>query len=147
MLLVVNGNDAERSLNIDFTPYKTGTAIARYRLSYFYLQSDLLPDSNGDSVTLPKGGSVVYLLPFSTDTSFLKSTFFQPQLPAEASQASLSYNYVYGEHLSQFTGGIECTRGCSVAQDTRLGDIYYQFTYADTNGMVVGRSDILQAGF
>jgi len=144
MLMVVNGNDAERTVNIDFTPYKTGTAIARYRLSYFLLQSDLLPDTPGDSVILPKGGSVVYLFPFSADTSFLKSVSFRREFPVGASQAMLSYNYIYGEHLSQFTDGVECTSGCSMQLDTRLGDIYYQFTYADTNGKVISRSDVLK---
>src|SRR5260370_14888123 len=136
MLMVVNDNDAERSVSIDFTPYRTGAPIARYRLSYFHLQSDLLPDEGGDSVTLPKGGSAVYLFPFSANTSLLKFAFFQPSLPAGASSAHLSYNYIYSEHLSQLTDGVEGTSGCGVQVDTRLGDIYYQSTYTDTNGRV-----------
>src|SRR5438093_6831205 len=34
MLMVVNDNDAERNLIIDLSPYRTGTTITRYRLSY-----------------------------------------------------------------------------------------------------------------
>jgi hypothetical protein len=87
---------------------------------------------------------VVYLFPLSASTSFLTPVFFQPAPPVGANRASLSYNYIYGEHLSQFTAGIECSLGCGVQADTRLGDIYYQFTYLDANGKVIGLSDVLE---
>src|SRR5207237_7423731 len=99
----------------------------RYRLSYFSLRSDLLPDTSSDNITLPRGGSVVYLFPFSSDTQFLQATSLQPELPVGADRASLSYNYIYSEHLAQTTDSLDCTAGCALQLDTRLGDVYYQF--------------------
>ncbi|PYS54832.1 MAG: hypothetical protein DMG13_06290 [Acidobacteria bacterium] len=142
MLMIVNGNDADRTVSVDFRPYKSDAGIIRYRLSYFYLQSDLLPDSSGETITLPKGGSVVYLFPFLNSTKFLQAAFLQPTLAAGASYAGISYNYIYSDHLSQLTDSVDCTNGCTVQVDTRLGDVYYQFIYSDASGTVISRTDV-----
>lgn len=144
MLLIINGNDADRSVSVDFRPYRTGVDVARYRLSCSYLQSDLVADTTGETITLPRGGSVVYLFPFSSSSRRLETTFLRPTLPAGANHASLSYNYLYGEHLSQLSDGVECTKGCAVQVDARLGEIYYQFTYIGPKGNVIGRSRVAE---
>ena len=142
MLMVVNGSDAQRTLSIDFTKYKAGTYITRYRLGAASLQTDLLPDSNGEIITLPRGGSVVYLFPFVSSTKFLQPALFRPTLPSGAHSAHLSYTYIYIERILQATSGVDCTMGCMVQADPRLGDLYYQFTYTGADGRVVGRSDV-----
>lgn len=142
ILLIVNGNDGERTVNVDFGPYRTGIDVARYRLSYSELQTDVVADTTGETITLPRGGSVVYLFPFSSSSKPLQTAVLQPILPAGASRASLSYNYIYSEHLSQIRGGRECARSCSVQVDPRLGEVFYQFTYTGPAGNVIGRSPV-----
>ena len=61
MLLIVNGNDVDRTVSVDFAPYRMGGDVVRYRLSYSYLQSDLVADTTRETITLPRGGSVIYL--------------------------------------------------------------------------------------
>src|SRR5262249_16309229 len=109
---------------------------------YSQLQSDLVPDTAGETITLPRGGSVVYLFPAASTSRPLQPSFLQPTFPAGATRASLSYNYIYSEHLSQLTDGRECNKRCTVHIDPRLGAAYYQFTYTDRKGHVVSRSPV-----
>jgi hypothetical protein len=139
MLMIVNGSDAERSVNVEFAPYRSGGDIARYRLASAYLQSDLLRDGTGEMITLPKGGSVTYFFPSKPGVRFLQPVRLKPELPKGAIRASLSYNYIYGEHLPELTESIDCTKGCTVQVDPRLGEIRCRFTYSDADGTVIRR--------
>jgi hypothetical protein len=142
MLMVVNDSDLERTVDIDFSQYKSSTDVSRYRLAPASLRTDLLPGSAGETITLPRGGSVVYLFPFVSSTRFLQANFLRPKLPSAARTARLSYTYLYAEHLLQANDSIDCTNGCSIHTDPRLGEIYYQFTYVGQDGRLIGRSDV-----
>jgi len=139
MLLIVNGSDAQTTITVDFTPYKSGTAITRYRLSPDAIATDVLPDGDGEAVTLADGESVVYLFPFVPSTAFTKAvTIAPPEHPG--SKAVLNYSYVYQSMLRKRIQGIPCTTDCTLNLDLRLGDVYYQFTYLNENDEVVGKS-------
>jgi hypothetical protein len=61
MLMVVNANDWERTLFVDFTPYASGSNISRYLIDYNGTQTSALSTSSGESIDLKGGETAVYL--------------------------------------------------------------------------------------
>ena len=61
MLMVINDNDWERTLFVDFSPYANGSQISRYLIDYNSTQQNMLSSSSGESIDLKGGETVVYL--------------------------------------------------------------------------------------
>jgi hypothetical protein len=61
MLMVINDNDWERTLFVDFTPYASGSPISRYLIDYNGTQNSTFSTSSGESIDLKGGETVVYL--------------------------------------------------------------------------------------
>jgi hypothetical protein len=61
MLMVINDNDWDRSLFVDFTPYANGSPITRYLTNYDGTQSSTLAASSGEVIDLNAGETVFYV--------------------------------------------------------------------------------------
>jgi hypothetical protein len=68
MLMVVNDNDWERTLFVDFTPYTSSSRISRYLINFHGTQNSTLSPSTGESIILNGGETVVYLFGQQTTT-------------------------------------------------------------------------------
>ena len=140
LLMAVNGNDWERTVPIDFKPYRTGQAVTRYRIRYDGIDTSVVPDGPGETISLGAGETVVYLFP-ATRRQFAGAVDIGP--PGGANKAVLHYSYIYKEALPQHLTGIECTRGCILHLDRNLGPVFYQFDYVNSVNSMTGRSTIL----
>jgi hypothetical protein len=64
MLMIVNDNDWQRILSVDFTPYRTNTTATRYLVNAHGIIKASLPRATShDLLTLGAGETVVYLFP------------------------------------------------------------------------------------
>jgi hypothetical protein len=136
MLIIVNGFDGTRTISPDFRPFKSGAGEARYRLADTFIKTALLPDENGETITLEAGETAVYLFPNASASAPMDTVSFQfPD--ASGFQAVLRYGYVYRQNVSGFGDAIDCTNGCSVGLDRKLGDIFYDYVILDSCGHVV----------
>lgn len=141
LLMVINGNDWERTVAIDLTPYRTGLPITKYRVRGKGIESGVMPDSGVDRVAMGEGETVVYLFPRSRAASWISSIPIPaPVLPPGAKQAILHHGYIYSQDIDYQTAGMVCTEGCTVDVDTALGAVVYQFVFTDARGSVLGRS-------
>ena len=62
MLMIVNDNDWQRTISVDFTPYNYGNHITRYLISSEgTLGSSLVSPSQGETITLSAGETVAYI--------------------------------------------------------------------------------------
>ena len=62
MLMIVNGNDWERTVNVDFRPYKASLGtITSYLVNSDRITKGSLPDDNHQTITLTAGETVIYL--------------------------------------------------------------------------------------
>ena len=123
MLMIVNGNDWERTIPVDFTAFPHSFGVARYRLETFGIQTSQLPaNSTGDSITLGPGQTAAYLFPDSAAAMPLQSV----TIPASGQVQGVRFGYIYpGSSTNQSVTA--CTTSCSVAIDPRLGPVFYQF--------------------
>jgi hypothetical protein len=131
MLIVVNGWDGSRTLNIDFTPYNSGFGATRYLVNDTWLKTALLPDKPGEAVTLNPGETAVYIFPNSNASTGLDQVAFMPVPSAGNWKMSVTYGYLYQQNVAAFGDTYECTSGCVLPVDRRLGDIYFQYTFLD----------------
>jgi hypothetical protein len=141
LLMVVNDNGWPRTIGVDFTPYRTGKLINRYLISSDGIRTDVVPDGPGELIRLAAGESAVYLFPAATGAQV--TSVFNVAPSSGARRAILHYGYIYKESLRQQLTGIDCTRGCTLHLDRRLGPFYYQFTYLDSFNSVAGRSPVM----
>ena len=144
MFMVINANDAEKMLTVSLSPYQTGNAITRYTVSDSGIKTSVLANISTDAVTLAPGATAVYLFPSLSSKTYAQNIVFTPTLPPGAVKAYLRYNYIYDQDLDRQTDGMNCTASCSLQLDTALGDIYYQYSYLDQDGNLIGRSSILK---
>jgi hypothetical protein len=131
MLMVVNGWDGDRTLKIDFTPYKSGFGAVRYRVNSTWLRTALLPDENNETITLSAGETAVYIFPNSSAPTGLDNVTFLPVPPVGSSKMSITYGYIYQQNVAAFGDSYDCTSGCTLPVDRRLGDVYFQYTFTD----------------
>ena len=151
MLIVVNAWDGDRMLNIDFTPYKSGFGSTRYRVNDTSLKTALLPDENGETITLASGETAVYIFPNTNGPTGLDSVSFLPIAPVGNLKLSVTYGYLYSQNITAFGDSFNCTNGCSLPVDRRLGDVFFQYTFqgpstqpARTSGVqTLGSSNII----
>jgi hypothetical protein len=145
MLMIINGSDFARSVNVDFTPYKLGGDVTRYRLTARSIQSDLLPEASGESITLSDGETVVYLFFSRRGTSFARPVAIAP--PAETGNvAAVRYSYIYEQMLESEAQGKLCSPNCILHLDPQLGNVYYDFLYLDSTGKVKSKSSTFVYG-
>ena len=78
MLMVINDNDWERTLFVDFTPYASGSQITRYLIDYDGTQTSVLSTSSGETIDLKGGETAVYL--FKQQTTNKRTTSRRNQL-------------------------------------------------------------------
>jgi hypothetical protein len=131
MLMVVNGWDGSRTLNIDFTPYNSGFGATRYLVSDTSLKTALLPDEAGETLTIGPGETAVYIFPNSAASTGLDQVAIQPMPSAGSSKVSVTYGYLYQQNVPVFGDIYDCTAGCVLTVDRRLGDVYFQYTFQD----------------
>jgi hypothetical protein len=131
LLLIVNGNDWQRSISVDLTPYKLGFGAAKYVVSATGINtSELSPTQLEDSVTLGEGESVVYILPSSAANMTLKS--HQIKAPSKSpSGTTLQSSYLYPTMPpatpDPSIGMTPCAPSCTIYIDPNLGPFFYQF--------------------
>ncbi len=131
MLMVVNAWDSNRTINIDFTPYRFGFGATRYLVNDTWLKTALLPDEAGETITLAAGETAVYIFPNTNAPTGLDNVTFQPVPPIGNSRLSVTYGYLYQENVAPFGNSVDCTNGCTVPVDRRLGDVFFQYTFLD----------------
>ena len=139
LFLLVNTTDIPQTLALDLSPYQSGRPMARYDLTYNQLQTTQIADTSGETLTIPRGGAVAYLVPFGSAPGILQAATVTPTLPGGATSAVVNHTYVYSGHLAHHTGGVACTPSCTVRIDPRLGEAWAQVTYLDSGGAVVSR--------
>jgi hypothetical protein len=140
MLMVINANDWPRIVDVNLTSYRTGREVTRYRIRYDGIETDVIPDGEGETLALAAGETVAYLFPLSAGKRFTGIQAFQPPRTPAASKAVLHYSYIYKEALEPSWKGIECTKGCKVQLDRSLGPVYYRFEYLTSAGAVINRT-------
>jgi hypothetical protein len=140
LFMEVNGNDWERTVTLNLAPYRNGNPITRYVVSGAGIATALISDAASNTVDLQPGATAIYLVPASASVKFLsESAISAPALPSGASKAFVHQAYIYAEDLDASTQGLECTNGCNLALDKNLGDSYYQFSFTNAAGAVVGK--------
>jgi hypothetical protein len=140
LLMEVNGNDWQRRVTVDLAPYRNGNPVTRYVVSGTGIATALISDAASNTVDLPPGATAIYLVPASASVRFLsEAAISAPTLPSGASKAFVHLAYIYAEDLGASIQGLECTNGCNLSLDNNLGDSYYQFSFTDAAGAVVGR--------
>jgi hypothetical protein len=146
MLIVVNGWDGDHTVNVDFTPYKSGFGATRYRVSDTSIKTALLPDENGESITLIPGEVAVYIFPNSNAPTGLDNITFVAIPPVGASKMFVTYNYLYQQNVTVYGEAHDCTNGCVLPVDRRLGNVYVQYTFLNPNANVIRAGAVTQLG-
>jgi hypothetical protein len=126
MLMIVNGNDWPRTIQVNLGAYALGFGAARYRVRASGIATDALPAAqSADSLTLAGGETVAYVFPGSAaDMPLVRTALTDPNLRLQP--AAVEYAYVYQSGLDR--GAISSWSGsCVVSIDPQLGEFYYQF--------------------
>ena len=132
MLMIVNSWDGTRAVAVDFTPFKFGFGAVRYRVSDTGIQTRIQADADGETVQLEAGETVAYVFPNIAALPVDSVSFaFTDTLGLKV---ALRYGYVLPGDVEAFGEPIDCTNGCQVAIDRRLGEVYYQWEIADGCG-------------
>ena len=137
LLLVVNGWDAARTVPLDFTGFRTGRSILRYRVGEAWLKTSALGDVASDTVTLAAGEAALYLFP-NTALASVDTVTFQPDTASV--KTILRTNYLYGQNTAAYGAPINCTGGCTVTVDRSVGEAYYSYAVLDATDSVQCRS-------
>jgi len=146
LLLIVNGTDAPQTYTANLASYLVGGTpqTARYLATADYIRTDLLiSGTTSDIVTVPEGGALAYLVPRNaawTNTPTQAVSLLPPNVGQ--SQTSVVYSYTYSGDLTKQTQATNCTAGCTLHLDRRLGDVFYQYIYMGATGIVSGRSAV-----
>ena len=144
MLMIVNSWDGSRQVSIDFTPYKYGFGAVRYRVGDTGIQTKLEADADGETVTLEAGETVGYVFPNSVAPLAETVSFSFPD--AVGLKTALRYGYVFPGNVEAFGESLDCTNGCTLAVDHRLGALFYQWSVADGCGTPAPASPIALLG-
>ncbi len=131
MLMIVNAWDGPRTINVDFTPYKFGFGATRYRVNDTYIKNALLNDSAGETITLDSGEAAIYIFPNTNAASGLDNVTFLPVSPV-GSKLAVSYGYLYDQNVTAFGETFDCTTGCTIPVDRRIGDVFFQYATIDS---------------
>jgi hypothetical protein len=146
MLIVVNSWDAGHAFNIDFTPYKSGFGAVRYRVSDTGIKTAVLPDQNGESISLSSGEVAVYIFPNSIAPTGLDNVTFSAIPPVGSSKMIVTYGYLYQQNVAAFGEPHDCTNGCVLTVDRRLGEVFFQYTFLDPALSVIRSGNLMQLG-
>ncbi len=146
MLMIVNAWDGPRTINVDFTAYKFGFGATRYRVSDTYIKTALLADSAGESLTLASGEAAIYIFPNSNAASGLDNVAVLPVSPAGSSKQAVTYGYLYQQNVAAFGDTFDCTSGCTIPVDRRIGDVYFQYTSIDPTTKAIRRGPVQLLG-
>lgn len=147
LLLAINGNDWERTVSLDLTPYRTGNEITRYLSGARGIRPALLRDRIKDEVSLLPGEAAIYLFPRVHSTRFLTAVHIPaPALPPGAERAVLHHSIIYSDDLEKEVNGTDCLNGCDVLIDKNLGESFYQFLFVNRDGAVVKRGPVGKLG-
>lgn len=142
LLMVVNGYDGNTNLTVNFSGYRTGNPITKYLISSIGIKTFLIDDVASDVLPLKAGEVAVYLFPSSAGIKYTQNIVFAPTLPEGATKAYVHYSYIFSQDLSKQTDGVDCTGNCSLALDTSLGDVYYQYYFTDSNGSFLSKGSM-----
>jgi hypothetical protein len=146
MLIVVNGWDGARTLNINFTPYKSGFGAVRYVVSDTGIVVTAEVDAAGESVTLNGGDSLIYIFPNSNASNGLDNVTFLPISPVSGNRLAVTVGYLYSQNLIPFGSAVDCTSGCTIPVDRRIGDVFFQYTFLSTAASSIRRSTVQPLG-
>ncbi len=127
MLMIVNASDGPRQLAVDFTPYKYGFGSVRYRVNDTGIRTLSQPDQDGETITLDAGETVAYLFS-NTETNFGVAIPYLPRIAGI--RTILRYGYIYSGNVEAFGEPVECTGGCVITVDPKIGDVFYQLSLA-----------------
>jgi hypothetical protein len=118
MLLIVNGNDWPRTIEVNLGTLNSGAGAARYRLTAERIQTDDRSGATSDLITLEAGESVAYVFPKSGSLFPLQRTDVGPG-------TSVRYGYIYPDLIRAGAVNV-CDGTCKVDWDARLGDLSTQ---------------------
>ena len=133
LLYVVNTWDGPRTVSIDLSGYRTGNGVLRYRVTDTGIKLLNLGNVATDSPALVAGESVLYLFPKNVPVSGIDTINFQPDTPNI--HVSLRTNYLYSQNTASFGDAVDCSAGCSVNIDRKLGDAFYTYAILDSSGL------------
>ena len=146
MLTVVNAWDGARQVALDFRPYKSGFGATRYRINDTYIKVAALADSDGESIVMDSGETLVYLFPNSDSADGPDTVTLQLPDSLSGFKAAVRFGYIYSQNIEGSGDVIDCTSGCSIPVDRRIGDAYYQVTYTDPCSGVAYQSPVYAIG-
>jgi hypothetical protein len=132
MLMIVNSWDGTRTVDVDFTPFQFGFGAVRYRVTDTGIQTRIEADSPGEKIQLEAGETVAYIFPNAA--ALPADTVYFAFSDTLGLKVALRYGYVLQGDVEAFGEAVDCTNGCNVTVDRRLGDVYYQWEVADGCG-------------
>jgi hypothetical protein len=138
LVIVVNGWDSPRSVQVNLTAYRTGNNVWRYRVGDVSVKLQAMGDIVADTVLLAAGETGVYFFPRTATVAGLDTVSFQPDLPG--TKTILKTNYLYSQNTPLYGDPVDCSSGCSVKVDRKLGDVFYSYAVTDVGGTVLCRS-------
>ncbi len=141
MLIIVNGSDGARQVSVDFRPYQLGNGAVRYRVNDTYIKTATVAAGDGETVQMESGETVVYLFSASSAAAALETVAFQPPSLAAGTRVALRYGYVFQQDTAGSGDTVECTAGCAIAIDRRIGDVFVQYTLVDPQLGIVQESE------
>lgn len=126
MLMIVNSWDGPRQVAVDFSRLSSGFGAVRYRVGDTGAKTALLADAPGETITLESGETVVYIFPNTAAVPLDTVSFSFPD--AAGAKVALRYGYIYRENVDPFGEAVDCSNGCSIAVDRRLGELFYEWS-------------------
>ena len=138
LLIVVNGWDAPHSVQVNLSAYRTGQSVWRYRVSDVSVKLQSLGDIVAETLTLAAGETSIYFFPRAATVAGLDTVTFLPDLAG--TRTTVKTNYLYSQNTPLYGDPVDCSSGCSVKVDRKLGDVFYSYSVADLTGAVLCRS-------
>jgi hypothetical protein len=143
LLMVTNGNDWSRTISVDLTSYTVGHKIDRYIVGGYGIETDILWNRMSDTLVLEPGATAIYIFSKERAVSQLSPvSVLAPTLVGESKRAILHHGYIYADDLDLQATGMDCTNGCNMTVDPRIGDVVGQFWFLDGRGRVLSKSAI-----
>lgn len=136
MLLIVNGWDAPRRLRVDFRGFHLGYGYARYRVSHTGVATSAGKPSDGETIDLEGGETVMYLFPAADDIGFLEQAEVAAE-PEEGVRTLVRYGYLYEDAVEAFGEAVECGERCRIDVDRTVGEVFVQVVRVDADGRIV----------
>lgn len=138
LLMVVNGWDGVRTVPVDLSSYRTGFSVLRYRVADTSIKLQPLGDVAADTALLGPGETVLYVLPRTSGANGIDSVTFQPD--TAGTKTVLRTNYLYSQNTAAFGDPVDCSAGCTVKVDRKLGEAFYSYAVLDGTGAALCRS-------